>query len=95
MTMVNNLGTLSSLASAFLTQQQSKTASTSNSVTSVLSTVGSILASTSSGNGTKYTVQNGVVTITPPTIPAVTPAAAAVFSNAGVQTHLAGITQAL
>ena len=91
---INNLGTLSSLASAFLTQQQGSGAAASTSVTQ-LATVGAILAATTTGNGTTYTVQNGVVTVNPPIIPPPTAAASAVLSNAGVQTSLAGLSQAL
>lgn len=95
LTIVNNLGTLSSLATAFLSQQQSGAAGAAGTATNVLSTVGSILAATSTGNGTTYTVQNGVVTVIPPTIPAPTPSATAVLSQAGVQTSLAGISKSL
>jgi hypothetical protein len=91
---INSLGTLASLAGAFLTQQQSSGAAASTSVTQ-LATVGAILAATVTGNGTTYTVQSGVVTVNPPYIPPPTLAAAAVLSNAGVQTSLAGLSQPL
>jgi hypothetical protein len=91
---INSLGTLASLAGAFLTQQQSSGAAASSSVTQ-LATVGAILAATVTGNGTTYTVQSGVVTVNPPYIPPPTLAAAAVLSNAGVQTSLAGLSQPL
>jgi hypothetical protein len=94
LTMVNNLGTLSSLADSFLKQQQSTTTAASSSTT-LLSTVGSILATTQSGNGASYTVSNGVITVTPPAVPAPTAAAAAVLSKAGVQTAISGISQSL
>jgi hypothetical protein len=94
LTMVNNLSTLSSLADAVLKQQQNGSSATQTSTT-LLATLGSILAATTSGNGATYTVQNGNVTVNPPSIPAPTAAAAAVLTKAGVQTTLAGISQAL
>lgn len=92
--MVNNLGTLSSLANAFLTQRQNGSSAAATSQ-NLLSTIGTILANTQTGNGATYTVQNGVVTVTPPTLPSPTPAAAAVFADAGIKTSLAGISQSL
>jgi hypothetical protein len=94
LTVVNNLETLASLSDAFLTQQQNNAAAV-NGVAPLLSTVGTILASTSTGNGATYTVQNGTVTVTPPSIPAPTAPATAILSRAGVQTSLAGISQSL
>lgn len=94
MTVTNNLGTLSSLASAFLSQQQSAGGTTSSAQTQ-LATVGSILSATVSGNGTTYTVQNGVISVIPPTLPAPTPSAATILSQTGVQTSLSGISQSL
>jgi hypothetical protein len=92
MTIANNLGTLASLATSFLNQTQSPGAAAAGTAATQLSTIGSILASTQTGNGTTYTVQNGVVTVNPPTIPAPTPAAVAVLSQAGIKTSLAGIS---
>jgi hypothetical protein len=94
LTMVNNLGTLSSLATSFL-QQQNSSSTTASTATSLLATVGSILSSTQTGNGVSYTVQNGSIVVTPPAVPVPTAAATAVLSKAGVQTSLSGISQSL
>ena len=94
LTMVNNLTTLSSLTNSILLQQQ-KGSAVAGVTTTALSALGSILANTSSGNKVTYTVQNGSVMITPPAVPAPTPAAATIFANAGIQTSLAGITQSV
>lgn len=91
----SSMTSLSSLVSAFINEQQNGAAVSSQSGSSQLATVGSILASSQTGNGTSYTVQGGVVTITPPTVPAPTAGAQTVFAQSGIQTTLTGLTQTL
>jgi hypothetical protein len=93
LSVVNNLGTLSSLADSFLTQRGTGAAAATSATQ--LATVGAILAATKSTNGTTYTVQNGAVTVNPPAVPTPTPAASVVLANAGVATQLAGLSQSL
>ena len=91
LSVINNLGTLASLANSFLTQNGAAAAAPATQ----LATVGAILATTNTGNGTTYTVQNGAVTVNPPAVPTPTPAASVVLANAGVSTQLAGLSQSL
>ena len=93
LSVVNNLGTLASLADSFLTQRG--TGAAAAAPVTQLATVGAILATTNTGNGTTYTVQNGAVTVNPPAVPTPTPAASVVLANAGVSTQLAGLSQSL
>jgi len=93
LSVINNLGTLASLANSFLTQNGNTAAAAAPATQ--LATVGAILATTNTGNGTTYTVQNGAVTVNPPAVPTPTPAASVVLANAGVSTQLAGLSQSL
>lgn len=93
LTLVNNLGTLSSLAEAFLSLQQSAGASSAVSAQTQLATVGAILSATVTGNGTTYTVQDGVISVVPPSIPTPSLSATSILTKAGVQTSLTGISQ--
>jgi hypothetical protein len=91
----SSLASLTSLVSAFINEQQSSSAISSQSASTQLATVGRILASSQTGNGTSYTVQGGVVTITPPAVPAPTSGVQTVFAQSGIQTSLTGLTQTL
>lgn len=91
----SSLASLTSLVSAFVNEQQSSSAISSQSSSTQLATVGRILASSQTGNGTSYTVQGGVVSITPPAVPAPTAGAQTVFAKSGIQTSLTGLTQTL
>jgi hypothetical protein len=93
LSVINNLGTLASLAGSFLTQNG--TGAAAATPVTQLATVGAILAATNTGNGTTYTIQNGAVTVNPPAVPTPTPAASVVLANAGVSTQLAGLSQSL
>ena len=92
---VSSISSLTSLVTSFISAQKSGSSIAGQSPTTQLSTVSSILASSQTGNGTQYTVQSGVVTLTPPAAPAPTPGAAAVFASSGIQTSLQGLTQNL
>lgn len=92
---VSSISSLTSLVTSFISAQKSGSSIAGQSPTTQLSTVSSILASSQTGNGTQYTVQSGVVTLTPPAAPAPTPGAAAVFARSGIQTSLQGLTQNL
>ena len=91
----SSMASLSSLVTAFIKEQQGGSAIAGQSASSQLSTVSRILASSQTGNGTSYTVQSGVVSLTPPAVPVPTPGAAAVFAKSGIQTSLKGLSQSL
>src|ERR1039458_2877249 len=82
LSVINNLGTLASLANSFLTQNGAAAAAAAPATQ--LATVGAILATTNTGNGTTYTVQNGAVTVNPPAVPTPTPAASMALPHVNV-----------
>jgi len=89
---ISSMASLASMVTAFIKQQQSsKVVSTQNPSTQ-LATVGSVLASSTTGSGASYVVQNGVVSVTPLAVPPVTPSAAAVFAKSGIQSSLTGLS---
>ena len=91
----SSITSLTSLTSAFINEQQNGSAISTQDSATQLATVSRILASSQTGNGTTYTVQNGTISLTPPSVPAPTPGASAVFAQSGIQTSLAGLTSSL
>lgn len=92
MTVSGNMQSQSSMAKAVASQPSSSSIATVSSQTQI-QTVGAILDSSDTGNGSTYTVQNGTVSVTPPAVPPPTAGAAAILGNAGVNTQLSGITE--
>lgn len=93
--LANNLTTIGSLAGSILNQIPGSGTLSTNFANTQLATIGTILDSTFTGNGTTYTVANGVVTVTPPAVPTITLPAARIFAKSGVTSTLSGISQAL
>jgi hypothetical protein len=87
----STITSLTSLISAFIAEQQSGIPIASQNPAEQLVTVGNILASAKTGNGTVYTVQGGSISLTPPTIPAPTAGASAILAQSGIQTSLTGL----
>lgn len=82
---------LTYLISAFIKEQQSGIPITLQNPAEQLSTVGNILASAKTGNGTVYTVQGGSINLTPPSIPAPTVGASTILAQSNIQTSLSGL----
>jgi len=88
-----SIKSLSSLVTAFTKEQQNNAAISTQDASAQLQTIGNILSSSTTGSGSSYVVQNGVVSVTPLAVPPTTPGAAAVFANSGIQSSLAGLNQ--
>jgi hypothetical protein len=88
-----SMGSLGSLVTAFVNEQQSSAAISTQNSSAQLETIGNILSSATTGSGASYVVQNGVVSVTPLAVPPSTPGAATVFAKSGIQSSLTGLNQ--